>query len=326
MDLKLEFKSEGRIDRIRFITLEMPDGTDATVTWWSEMTDHSNGDHITLCSGLTVVRPNQPGQLPDKPTWHDLVRARLLDITWDGQGQITDLKIWAVNTGRNIMAPIDAYSTDFPSAVTWSEIDRGARGMVRYFNNFGLPTKLSCAGHLGTRMKRFWIEFQENVTDQDIARFMQAHTGKDHDFCANGMFCSRYDKPFDGNIVKTIQYTAPDTLSAMLDLTDWVADDMSGEPGHGATGHASMHTAAGTAATLCAKNIDPATAEAIYQSIRKDHIREDIDKWLQCHDEDLDTDSRDRAADLYVYDGRYDKNLSHWDNIANVIKIARDFA
>lgn len=325
MDLKIEFRCADRSAVVQNLVLEMPGGMDAVAAWResSSHIDKNTGVITQACWGVSFENRSEP-------SLEDLSRARVLNAAWCcGEGLqdagISEVKIWACGNYKNIQVPMDLYSDRFPSEIPWEDLDRGARPMVRYLNNNGLPTVMSCSGHPGTSAKKFWVEFREDVTDQDVARFMEAHTRKNYWFCSNGMFCTRYDRPAGGGFKKCLQYVAADMLDAMLDLSDWVADDMSGEPGHGAD---YLENIPGqTAGRLCVENMDPATADALYRAVWKDHVKADIESWLKDNDEpDLTPEQADYAAERYVYDGKYDCNLSYWQNIGNVVDLARQFA
>ena len=52
-------------------------------------------------------------------------------------------------------------------------IDPGVISMVKFFNENGLPTHMSCQGHNKTTMSMFWIEFDRSVTEDNILNFMK---------------------------------------------------------------------------------------------------------------------------------------------------------
>ena len=56
-----------------------------------------------------------------------------------------------------------------------SELDKRVIPLVRFFNENGLPTNMSCQGHNKTNMSMFWIEFDKTVTQDDIVKFMRNH-------------------------------------------------------------------------------------------------------------------------------------------------------
>lgn len=320
MDIRLEFRYEGPPPSVRGIVLEMPDGADRSFGLEEKVR--------TPCAGgmaLVMALKPQDGYVP---AFNDLSRSRVLDVDLE-DGRADGVSVHVLRPDRAVRVPMDTYSDRFPSDIRWKSIDRGARGMVRYFNNAGLPTEESCSGHPGTARKRFWIGFRADVTDYDVARFMDAHTQDgNHAFAANGMFCARYDrmKGPGAGISKTLQYTAPDLLDAAMDLSDWVADDMSGQPGHGGMDPVPWDRGR-DAARIATANMDPATADALYRAIWKDHVLEDIRSRAEDLDEEpLTPEQEGYAADRYVYDGRYDCNLCYWDNIDNVIRLAREFA
>ena len=72
--------------------------------------------------------------------------------------------------------------------------------------------------------------------------------------------------------------------------------------------------------------------DQIYRAIWAEHVREDIEAQLaqssmEYYEDKYEVEFSDEnmksivnnAAELYVYDGKYDCNLSYWDNIDNLI-------
>lgn len=45
--------------------------------------------------------------------------------------------------------------------------------MVKYFNDIGFKTKMSCSGHfhLDGRKSLFWITFDKNIAEEDFVKF-----------------------------------------------------------------------------------------------------------------------------------------------------------
>lgn len=324
MDIRIEFNPTDPEARIRSVRLELPGGSDADLSWGSGIEARDGGRISQTAFNLNLGKDGR------EPAWDELTKARVLCMSWrgaDGQecGTIGNVKVWAIDSRRGIQVPLDAYSDRFPSDIPWTDVDRGARHMVRYFNNNGLPTAASCSGHPGTSRKRFWIDFRADVADCDVARFMEAHSGGGT-FAANGIFCAKYANTGGANVSKTLQYTAPDILDAAMDLSDWVADDMSGQAGHGGL-EAVPWDREQDAARIVTANMDPRTADALYRAVWKDHVLEDIRSRVDDLDEEpLAPEQEDYAAELYVYEGKYDCNLCYWDNIDNVIQTAREFA
>lgn len=72
-----------------------------------------------------------------------------------------------------------------------TKLDPEVIPLVRYFNQVGLPTCMSCQGHNTTRMSMFWIEFDKSVTNEDIINFQRKHTNEYGGFCINGRFVIR---------------------------------------------------------------------------------------------------------------------------------------
>lgn len=78
----------------------------------------------------------------------------------------------------------------------------------------------------------------------------------------------------------------------------------------------------------------PEVKESIYREVKKEYTKNDVlSKWEEDFPEDFDPESRytaeeiddlaDTAADEWSYDGKYDCNLSYWENIENRINEQR---
>ena len=63
--------------------------------------------------------------------------------------------------------------------------------LVKFFNDNGLKTYMSCQGHNKTNMSMYWIQFHKSVTEEDILEFMRKHPGKYGSFFSNGRFAKR---------------------------------------------------------------------------------------------------------------------------------------
>lgn len=72
------------------------------------------------------------------------------------------------------------------------------------------------------------------------------------------------------------------------------------------------------------KGLTPEEEDALYRAIWKKHVIKDIESHLEDIEETLTDDQIEQAADLYVYDGEYDCNLSYWVNIENVIEQVKE--
>lgn len=70
-------------------------------------------------------------------------------------------------------------------------LDKEVIPLVKFFNENGLPTLMSCQGHNQTNMSMFWIEFDKSVTEDDILNFMHHHPDKYGSFFSNGRFAKR---------------------------------------------------------------------------------------------------------------------------------------
>lgn len=72
------------------------------------------------------------------------------------------------------------------------------------------------------------------------------------------------------------------------------------------------------------KTLTPEEADAIYRAVWVDRVIEDIKSYLDDSDRKAADNVIKLAAQIYVYDGEYDCNLSYWNNIANVIDTAQN--
>lgn len=64
----------------------------------------------------------------------------------------------------------------------------------------------------------------------------------------------------------------------------------------------------------------------IYRMVWHSHVKEDVKSVMEDAAKELPeseedrNDLADKVATAYVYDGRYDCNLSYWTNLANLIR------
>lgn len=72
-----------------------------------------------------------------------------------------------------------------------NNIDTECLPLVQYFNELGLITEQSCQGHNDTNMSMFWIEFHEDITEDDIIEFQCNHLDEHGCFISNGRFAKR---------------------------------------------------------------------------------------------------------------------------------------
>ena len=96
--------------------------------------------------------------------------------------------------------------------------------LVKYFNEVGLPTCMSCQGHNDTNMSMFWIEFDKSVTGENIIDFQCRHTNEYGGFCCNGRFVMRILANTTGagtGVEYTYQYMAATATAAREDLKKW---------------------------------------------------------------------------------------------------------
>ena len=109
-----------------------------------------------------------------------------------------------------------------------NQLDPEVIPLVRYFNEAGLPTRMSCQGHNDTNMSMFWIEFDKSVTDEDIIDFQRKHANEYGGFCCNGRFAIRILANTTGvgtGVEYTHQYMAATVAAAKEDLKRWGGSD-----------------------------------------------------------------------------------------------------
>jgi len=56
--------------------------------------------------------------------------------------------------------------------IDYNKIDSECRKMVELFNRIGLKTKHSCAGHNKLNCNKYYIMFDDNITDEMIINFI----------------------------------------------------------------------------------------------------------------------------------------------------------
>lgn len=80
-------------------------------------------------------------------------------------------------------------------------------------------------------------------------------------------------------------------------------------------------------AGLILSGFKPRMKDALYRAVWFERVCEDI----RAHEHDMGLDrlltreQMEYAAECYVYDGEYDCNLSYWENIENVVRLALEF-
>lgn len=75
--------------------------------------------------------------------------------------------------------------------VQYDSLDPKVAPMVKFFNENGLKTSMSCQGHNKTNMSMFWVSFADEVTENDILHFMQSHLDQYGQFVSCGRFAKR---------------------------------------------------------------------------------------------------------------------------------------
>ena len=115
--------------------------------------------------------------------------------------------------------------------VPYEELEPGVVPIVRYFNEYGLPTRMSCEGHPGTNMRLFWVEFEPSVTEEQIRSFMEERTDDDNGFTAMGWFVERLENYKEGSRAIPLScmcYVAADKEAAAGDLKSWQERERNG--------------------------------------------------------------------------------------------------
>lgn len=73
------------------------------------------------------------------------------------------------------------------------------------------------------------------------------------------------------------------------------------------------------------KSIPSKELDNIYRLVHFNFVKDDVVAHLEDMDNVKLTDEQiEKAAELYVYEGVYDCNLSYWDNIENLINLVRN--
>ncbi len=109
--------------------------------------------------------------------------------------------------------------------------------MVQFFNDNGLKTALSCQGHEDVNMSLFWIQFDESITEDDVADFMWKHRtkfdmteapekyrrreGYDRWFISNRRIAERLLVSVEGRHGRCWMYVAASPEAAEDDLEIW---------------------------------------------------------------------------------------------------------
>lgn len=70
-----------------------------------------------------------------------------------------------------------------------------------------------------------------------------------------------------------------------------------------------------------AAGLDEKKADSLYRALWCNYVKEDVKLKLEEEsDIKLTENEIDNCVDLYVYHGKYDCDLSYWDNIQNLIE------
>lgn len=109
--------------------------------------------------------------------------------------------------------------------IDYTDLDVGVRSIVKYFNDHGLPTLMSCEGHNTTNMSMFWVRFDPSVTEDDIILFQQNHINHFGVFCSCGRFALRVIYGPKGTY-RAWDYYAATKEAAGEDLRMWECCDI----------------------------------------------------------------------------------------------------
>ena len=115
------------------------------------------------------------------------------------------------------------------SSIDYSRMDTECIEMIKFFNEHGLKTEMSCQGHNKTTQSLFWISFDSSVHTADIVMFQSKYTDKLGNFCACGHFGRRlclYTETSDNDTTKhklygRWEYVAAGIEAAHKDLQNW---------------------------------------------------------------------------------------------------------
>lgn len=99
--------------------------------------------------------------------------------------------------------------------INYNKIDMECRELVKFFNENGLPTNLSCQGH--DNFNNYFISFDDTVTDNDIANFLLKYSNKYNHSPFVGKFV-KWARKISGEIKMNWRYTIA-TKNNQLDYT-----------------------------------------------------------------------------------------------------------
>ena len=108
--------------------------------------------------------------------------------------------------------------------INYDGLDPAVIPLVRYFNEHGLKTEMSCQGHNKTNMSMFWISFAPTVTEQDIVNFCYDHATEYGYPYTCGRFVHRFIFGLDRKMRKQFEYHAATIEAANQDLNRWKND------------------------------------------------------------------------------------------------------
>lgn len=68
------------------------------------------------------------------------------------------------------------------------------------------------------------------------------------------------------------------------------------------------------------KKYNSVEQDTIYRILWLEFVKEDIKNYAEGNDIELSDDTIEYLAELYVFEGKYDCNMSYWVNIENLIE------
>lgn len=112
------------------------------------------------------------------------------------------------------------------TSIDYAKMEPECVGVVKYFNENGLPTEMSCQGHEQLRQSLFWVSFRPEVDGIAIAEFQQRHLDMRGHFCSCGHFGQRLfvftDETKGCPVTYTVwEYVASSYKAAQEDLRTW---------------------------------------------------------------------------------------------------------
>lgn len=224
MGLRITYKSYPYGATIEDIFVETDNGS-AKITWTGGATvTHVDGSVTLSCYALRHKET-------DRTFMHkDIKNARVTDVIWRDKygrkcgGKIEILSVAFIETNHGNALTMTGTPLSLPQSIDYESLDAGVRNIVKYFNDNGLRTVMSCDGCNGHGFGFLWVEFHKSVTEDDIRTFMCQHTEDAFGYTGNGWFVKRFmTEKSNGNVQNDsyLVYMAKDNISADMDIRQW---------------------------------------------------------------------------------------------------------